>query len=53
MTEILRFIVVLSIAIPFLYMIFDVTLDMVKRCVEFYNLKVKPLPIKVRNRFDR
>ncbi|MCG8603973.1 hypothetical protein MJD09_03110 [bacterium] len=51
--DVLRLMVVLLIAVPFLYMIYDVTVDVFKRFYGFYKTAVKPAPIRVEEPFDK
>ncbi|MFQ5651586.1 MAG: hypothetical protein ACE5IY_16745 [bacterium] len=48
--EILRVLVVLTIAVPFIYIIFDVVFDIIKRMASFYKTAAKPVLIKIRTR---
>lgn len=40
--DVLKFLFILLIAVPFLYMMYDVVLDVLKRIYGFYNRNAKP-----------
>ena len=40
--EVLKFLFLLLIAVPFLYMMYDVVVDVLKRIYGFYNRTAKP-----------
>jgi hypothetical protein len=53
MKEILNITFSVLIAIPFIYMIFDVSLDVMKRIYGFYRAQTKPVLISTKTRFKR
>ncbi len=48
--ELLRALVVLTIAIPFAYIVFDVLFDIAKRMIDFVRQEAVPTLAKVRTR---
>ena len=48
--ELLKALVLLTIAVPFIYIVFDVVFDIVRRMVSFTRREAVPVLIKVRNR---
>jgi hypothetical protein len=51
--EILNITFSVLIAIPFIYMIFDVSLDVIKRIFGFYQGQTKPVLVSIKTRFKR
>lgn len=51
--EIIQAIVVFIMAIPFIYMAFDVTVDIVKQIYNGYRLKLKPAVINIFTMINR
>lgn len=50
--DVLRLLVILLIAVPFLYMVFDVSVDVSKRFYGFYKAAFKPVPIRIQEPFE-
>ncbi len=50
MFEILKTLVILTIAVPFIYILLDVTFDLARRAFNFLAGKVLPVPAKVRSK---
>ncbi len=50
---IMQFLFILLITVPFLYMVFDVTVDVLKRFYGFYKNNAKPVVIKIRETQNR
>ena len=50
--DVLGLLVVLLIAVPFLYMVFDVSVDVSKRFYGFYKAALKPVPVRIREPFE-
>ena len=46
--EILKLLFILLIAVPFIYMMYDVTADVLKRFLRFYRSALKPIPVRVK-----
>ncbi len=51
--DILRILFFAAIAIPFLYMVFDVTLEIFRGVFHFYRSKTKPVLVRVASRNNR
>ncbi len=51
--EILKTTFILAIALPFVYMIYDVTVDVLQRFRGFYVRNAKPVLVRVRDPFKR
>ncbi len=49
--EIIKTLVVLIIATPFIYMAFDVTMDLGKKLFIYYNKKARPVLVNAVNSF--
>ncbi len=48
--EVLRTLFILTIAIPFLYIIFASIFDILKKIYDFYKLKTKPVLVRIDDR---
>ncbi len=48
--EILRTVLILAIAVPFIYIILDVIVDITRRLLSFYRHAAKPVLVKVTTR---
>ncbi len=48
--EAIKAFVILIIAVPFLYILFDVTLDLVKRTQKFLTRQAKPVVVRIKGR---
>ena len=48
--EVLRTLFILTIAIPFVYIIAASIFDMVKKIIEFYKLKTQPVLVRIDER---
>ena len=53
MFEILSILVVLLIAVPFVYIFVDVIYDLSRRAVVFFQNELKPMPVRVRTDRER
>ena len=51
--EILRLLILLLIAVPFIYIVVDVVVDIFKRTLGFYQQKAKPVLLRVYSTFTR
>ncbi len=51
--EVLRTLFILAIVIPFVYIISASVFDILKKIVDFYKLKTKPVLVKIDDRTDK
>ncbi len=51
--DILKFILIASIAIPFIYMVFDVLNDLLRRSLQFYRIQLQPIRVTIRNKIRK
>jgi hypothetical protein len=51
--EILKILILMLIAVPFIYIVVDVIVDIFKRTLIFYRQKAKPVIIRIYTSFDK
>ncbi len=51
--EIIQIAVVFLLAVPFIYIMFDVVFDLLRRTFDFYRTQAKPILVRVRSQQPR